>query len=168
MNCISRVFRGVMIGCASMALLAGDYDHLVSVVRKAWPDRTTVAVVCNRAADETGLKAFEAAAGGWKVMVMDVKAPQDLGKALTMINSHKTDMVVLIAGDRVAGDGTQGATFIIQRLVTMKIPVVATTEAGAKQGAVIAAGKGTGGRVLVNPKFASLVGVGLPEGVSVN
>jgi len=162
------MFRGVMIGCVSMAAMAGDYDQLVSVVRKAWPDRNTVAVVCNRAADETGLKALQAAAGNWKILVMDVKVLPDLGKALTMINSRKADMVVLIAGDHVAGDGTQGATFLIQRLVTMKIPVIATTEGAAKQGAVIAAGKGTGGRVLVNPKFASLVGVGLPEGVSVN
>jgi ABC-type uncharacterized transport system substrate-binding protein len=99
-----------------------------------------------------------------KIMLVDVKGPQDMGKALGTLSGQKPDLVVLIAGDRVAGDGSPAATFLIQRMAGAKVPVTATTEAGAKQGAVVAVGPGTGGKLLVNPKAAAAVGVAVPEG----
>jgi hypothetical protein len=65
----------------------------------------------------------------------------------------------LIAGDRVAGDGSSAASFLIQRMASVKVPTVATTEAGVKQGAALGIGAGTGGKLLTNAKVAAVAGV---------
>ncbi|HJV90489.1 MAG TPA: hypothetical protein VJ623_09305 [Holophagaceae bacterium] len=149
---------------AALPAMTGDYDAIVAAIKKAWPDKTHVAVVCDQANSKGSVAALAGAAGGMKIMLIDVKGPQDMGKALGTLSGQKPDVVVLIAGDRVAGDGSPAATFLIQRMAGVKVPVTATTEAGVKQGAVAAAGPGTGGRLLVNPKAAAAVGVAVPEG----
>ncbi len=161
---ISR--RGLVLSAAlALPALAGEFDQLVGTLRKAWPDRTAWAVVCDTTASKARLDALGAAAGaGARIIVIDVKNPQDMGKALGALMSQQAQVLLLIPGDRVAGDGQTGATFLIQRMATQKIPTVATTEAGAKQGAVFAVGPGTGGRVLVNAKIAQMVGANPPDG----
>lgn len=149
---------------AAFPAFSGDYDALVAAIRKAWPDKTHIAIVCDQANSKGAVTALAGAAGGMKIMLVDVKGPQDMGKALGSLSSQKPDVVVLIAGDRVAGDGSPAATFLIQRMAGAKVPVTATTEAGVKQGAVVAVGPGTGGKMLVNPKAAAAVGVAVPEG----
>lgn len=149
---------------ATLPSVAGDYDALVSAIRKAWPEKIHIAIVCDQANSKASVAALAGAAGGMKIMLVDVKGPQDMGKALGTLSGQKPDVVVLIAGDRVAGDGSPAATFLIQRMAGAKVPVTATTEAGVKQGAVVAVGPGTGGKMLVNPKAAAAVGVAVPEG----
>lgn len=154
----------LMLALTGLSASAGDYDQVVAAIRKAWPERTRVAIVCDQGQSMAAIQALAGAASGMKIIVVDVKGPQDMGRALGTLTSQKPDVLVLIAGDRVAGDGSAAATFLIQRLAGQKVPVAATTEAGAKQGAVLAIGAGTGGKLLVNPKAATAVGVGAPEG----
>ena len=149
---------------AALPSFSGDYDALVAAIRKAWPEKVRIAIVCDQANSKASVAGLAGAAGGMKIMLVDVKGPQDMGKALGTLSSQKPDVVVLIAGDRVAGDGSPAATFLIQRMAGAKVPVTATTEAGVKQGAVVAVGPGTGGKMLVNPKAAAAVGVAVPEG----
>ncbi|MBI3129724.1 MAG: hypothetical protein HYZ13_00055 [Acidobacteria bacterium] len=149
---------------AALPSFAGDYDALVAAIRKAWPEKIHIAIVCDQANSKASVAALAGAAGGMKIMLVDVKGPQDMGKALGTLSGQKPDVVVLIAGDRVAGDGSPAATFLIQRMAGAKVPVTATTEAGVKQGAVVGVGPGTGGKMLVNPKAAAAVGVAVPEG----
>jgi ABC-type uncharacterized transport system substrate-binding protein len=101
-----------------------------------------------------------------KVMVVDVKGPQDMGKAIGTLTGRKPDAVVLLAGDHVAGDGSSAATFLIQRMAAAKIPTGATTEAGVKQGAALAIGPGTGGKLMSNAKVAAVAGVTVPAGAT--
>jgi hypothetical protein len=89
-----------------------------------------------------------------------------MGKAVAALSGRKPDAVVLLAGDHVAGDGSAAASFIIQRMAVLKIPTVATTEAGVKQGAALAIGPGTGGRLLANAKVAAVAGVAVPAGAT--
>ncbi len=154
----------LMVAAASASAFAGDYDALVAAIKKTWPDKHNVAVVCDQGGSKGHVQVLASAATGMKIMLIDVKGPQDMGKALGTLAGQKPDLVVLIAGDRVAGDGSPAATFLIQRMAGAKVPVAATTEAGVKQGAVVAVGPGTGGRLLVNPKAAMLSGVAVPEG----
>jgi ABC-type uncharacterized transport system substrate-binding protein len=163
---MKRFFTGValLLAATGTGAFAGDYDQVLGAIKKAWPERTKVAVVCDQGQSGSAIQSMAGAAGGMKIIVIDVKGPQDMGKALGALTSQKPDVVVLVAGDRVAGDGSAAATFIIQRLAGQKVPVAATTEAGVKQGAVLGAGPGTGGKLLVNPKAATAVGVAAPEG----
>jgi ABC-type uncharacterized transport system substrate-binding protein len=161
-------FRSVTIclALATSALVAGDYDALFSAMKKAWPNVSSIAVVCDANSSKGSLAALTGAASGMKVMVVDVKGPQDMGKAIGTLSGRKPDAVVLLAGDHVAGDGSSAATFLIQRMAAVKVPTAATTEAGVKQGAALGIGSGTGGKLLCNAKVAAVAGVAVPAGAT--
>ncbi len=155
--------------CLSLALVAGtlaagDYDALLGAVKKSWPNCQTIAVVCDSSGSRAALAALTSAAGGMKLMVVDVKGPQDMGKAIGMLSGRKPDAMILLAGDHVAGDGSSAATFLIQRMAAMKVPTATTTEAGVKQGAALGLGSGTGGKLMSNAKVAAVAGVAVPAG----
>ena len=143
---------------------AGEFEAMVSALKKTWPERTVIAVVCDTGFSKGRLDALAAACGGMKIAAVDVKSPQDVGKAVGALGSQHAQVLVLIPGDRITGDGAPGATFLIQRLAASKIPAIATSEAALKQGAVFAVGAGTGGKLLTNPKAATVSGVSAPEG----
>ncbi len=160
----TRAGRLGLLAFGTIAAWGGDFDQMVQVLKKTWPDKTVIAVVADSASSKGKVDALAGAAGGMKIALVDVKGPQDMGKAVGALMSQKPHVLVLIPGDRVAGDGQPGATFLIQRMAAQHVPTIATTEAGAKQGAVFAAGPGTGGKVLVNPKSATVAGVSVPDG----
>lgn len=151
----------------SVALAAGDYDALLGAIKKAWPQVETVAVVCDANGSKASLGALTGAANGLKVIVVDVKGPQDMGKAIGALAGRRPDAVILLAGDRVAGDGSSAASFLIQRMAALKIPTAATTEAGVKQGAALGIGPGTGGKLMSNGKVAAVAGVAVPAGATI-
>ena len=150
----------------STTLVAGDYDAVGKAMRSAWPQVVTVGVVCDSSNSKAALEAIAGALPGMKLVVVDVKGPQDMGKALGQLGARHLDAVMLVAGDKVAGDGTGGAAFLIQRMATAKVPTVATTEAGVRQGAALGVGPGTGGKLLANGKVAGIAGVTVPASAS--
>ena len=161
-------FRSLLLvpALAVAPLVAGDYDAVVGAIKKAWPQVETVAVVCDSNASKPALSTLTSAAGGFKVIVVDVKGPQDMGKAIGALSSRKPDAVILLAGDKVAGDGSSAASFLIQRMAAIKVPTAATTEAGVKQGAALGIGPGTGGKLMANAKVAGVAGVAVPAGAT--
>ncbi|MFN7958648.1 MAG: hypothetical protein U0P46_10065 [Holophagaceae bacterium] len=156
----------ICMALAAPALVAGDYDAMFSAMKKAWPQCETIAVVCDASSSKASLATLTGAASGMKVIVVDVKGPQDMGKAIGTLNGRKPDAVVLLAGDKVAGDGSSAASFLIQRMAGIKVPTAATTEAGVKQGAALGIGPGTGGKLLSNAKVAAVAGVAVPAGAT--
>ncbi len=156
----------VLLVLATPALLAGDYDAMFGAMKKSWPQCETIAVVCDANGSKASLAALTGAAAGLKVIVVDVKGPQDMGKAIGTLSGRKPDAIVLLAGDKVAGDGSSAASFLIQRMAGIKIPTAATTEAGVKQGAALGIGPGTGGKLLSNAKVAAVAGVAVPAGAT--
>ena len=156
----------VFLALATPALIAGDYDAMFGAMKKAWPQCETVAVVCDANGSKPLLAALTSAASGLKVIVVDVKGPQDMGKAIGTLSGRKPDAIVLLAGDKVAGDGSSAASFLIQRMAGIKLPTAATTEAGVKQGAALGIGPGTGGKLLSNAKVAAVAGVAIPAGAT--
>lgn len=147
-------------------LTAGDYDAIGKAMRNAWPQVATVAVVCDSTHSKGALDAITGALPGLKLIVVDVKGQQDMGRAMGALSSRRPDAVVLVAGDKVAGDGTSAAAFLIQRMAAAKIPTVSTTEAGVRQGAVLGMGPGTSGKLLANAKVAGVTGFTIPSGAS--
>jgi hypothetical protein len=148
---------------AAAPACAEEFDQLVAVVRKTWPDRREVAVVCDPAASQPFLNDLRKVAGAsLNVKVYPVRGAGDIGRVIGEITGAKTDMLVLIPSDPVAGDGLKEAGYLIKKLAGSKIPTVATTENGVRQGALIGAGPGTDGVVFTNPKAAAVVGLPLP------
>lgn len=166
MVCIRPVIC-VSLALAGGALAAGDYDALFGAMKKSWPNAHNIAVVCDSAGSKAALAAVTGAAGGMHLMVVDVKGPQDMGKAIGTLSGRKPDAVILLAGDRVAGDGSSAATFLIQRMAALKVPTAATTEAGVKQGAALGIGPGTGGKLMSNARVAAVSGIAVPDGAMV-
>ena len=164
MNLKRALLLSVVLGTS--VLTASDYDAMVAAIKKAWPQVNSLAVVCDANGSKAALGALSGAAGGFKLMVVDVKGPQDMGKAIGALTGRKPDAVVLLAGDHVAGDGTSAAKFLIERMAAAKVPTAVTTEAGVKQGAVLGIGAGTGGRLLSNAKVAAIVGIAVPAGAT--
>ena len=152
------------IALLCVPLKAGDYDALGKTIKHAWPKCGTIAVVCDASASHDAVESLASALPGVKLMVVDVKGPQEVGKAVATLGSRKPDAVVLVAGDHVAGDGSSAASFLIQRMAAAKVPTAATTEQGVKQGAVMGVGPGTGGKLLANAKAASATGAAIPQG----
>lgn len=150
----------------AMPLSAGDFDALAKCLRQTWPNCATVMVVCDAAGSRPAVEAASAAFGGVKVMVVDVKGPQDIGRAAGAVTTRHPDAVLLLPSDKVVSDGSSAASFLIQRLGAAKIPVICTSEAGVRQGAVFAAGPSTGGKVFANSKAAGVAGVSVPAGAS--
>lgn len=142
---------------------ASEFDQLVAVLKKTWPERKEVAMVCDLNASQPFVDDLLKAAGGTlKVKVYEVRGPGDIGRVMSQIVGTKADVLVLVPSDPVAGDGLKEAEYLIKKLAGSRIPTVATTESGVRQGALIGVGPGTGGVVFVNPKAAAVVGLGLP------
>jgi ABC-type uncharacterized transport system substrate-binding protein len=163
MNLKSLLCTAVLV---STPLAAGDFDALARTLRQTWPSCSTVAVVCDSASSKAAVEAVTGALSGMKVIVVDVKGPQDIGKAVNALTSRKPDAVLLLPSDKVVADGSSAASFLIQRMGAAKIPTVCTTEGGVRQGAVFAVGPTTGGKVLANAKAAGVAGVSVPAGAS--
>lgn len=146
-------------------LAAAEFDQLVAVLKKTWPDRKEVAMVCDPSASQPFVDDLIKVAGGaLKVKVYEVKGPGDIGRVANQILGAKTDVLVLVPSDPVAGDGLKEADYLIKKLASGKVPTVATTESGVRQGALIGVGPGTNGVVYVNAKAAAVVGLPLPPG----
>lgn len=144
-------------------LAAEEFDQIVAALKKTWPDRKEVAMVCDPSASQPFVDDMRKVAGAsLKVKVYDVRSPGDIGKAITQILAAKAEVVVLVPSDPVAGDGLKEAEYLIKKLAGSKIPTVATTESGVRQGALIGVGPGTGGVTFVNAKAAAVVGLPLP------
>ncbi len=62
-----------------------------------------MAVVCDSAHNKAAIEAIAGAMPGMKLIVVDVKGQQDMGKALSTLGTRHPDAVVLVAGDKVAG-----------------------------------------------------------------
>jgi len=161
MNLRSALCAAVLLAAP---LTAGEFDALAKTLRQTWPSCATVAIVCDTANSKAAVDAATGALSGMKVIVVDVKGSQDIGKAVTALTSRHPDAVVLLPNDKMVGDGSSAASFLIQRMGAAKIPCVCTTEQGVKQGAVFAVGPTTGGKVLGNAKAAGVIGVSLPAG----
>ena len=147
----------------ALPLSASEFGELVAVLKKTWPERREVAMVCNLSVSQPFVDDLVKAAGtSLRVKVYEVKSPSDIGRVVNKILEAKADLLVLVPSDPVAGDGLKEAEYLIKKLAGSKVPTVATTESGVRQGALIGVGPGTEGVVFVNPRAASVVGLPLP------
>jgi len=161
---VRRLF--CMTALMAAPLAAGEFDALAKTLRQTWPSCTTVAVVCESAGSKASVDAAGAAFSGMKLLVVDVKGPQDIGKAVSALTTRRPDAVLILPSDKQVSDGSSAASFLIQRLGAAKIPTICTTEQGVKQGAVFGVGPSTGGKVFANAKAAGVAGVATPAGAA--
>lgn len=154
----------LMIGMSSPSR-GGDYDEVIRNARTVWPERQTVVVVCNK--DASSMALMDLGSATEKVislLVVNLASPRDIEKVVATVTRKpwKEIFVLLIADDPVAGDASQAGVILVARMTARGIPVVGTTQASLKLGAVFAVGPGTGDKLVTNPEAAKKVGVPLP------
>lgn len=99
------------------------------------------------------------------MFVLHMDSPKDLDRTLSTVTRKPKDEIflLLIADDPVTGEATQACKILVGRMSGRGIPVVGTTAASLKLGAVFAQGPGTGDKLLTNPEAAKKLRVALPE-----
>lgn len=163
MNSFKRV---VAILAFLVPAWAGDFDGVINAAMKAWPERTTVVVVCNKDASAMALMDLGSATEKKvSLFVVDLTSARNLDKMLTPISRKPRNEVflLLLSDDPVAGETSEAGRTLVGRMTSRGIPVVGTTAASLKLGAVFALGSGTGDKLLTNPEMAKKLGVALPD-----
>lgn len=149
---------------AASTAFAGGFGPLMEVTGATWPDRTHLGVVCDYRMSRAQVEALAAAAGAERrITVVDVQRLDQLASASRLLQNRGTQLLVLMPGDRVAGDGTFGATRLVRSLASEGLPSLATTRVGLRQGAVFSLGDGTGNQLLVNDGLIGTIDVILPN-----
>lgn len=149
---------------AASAAFAGGFAPLMDVTRATWPERKQLGVVCDYRLSRSQVEALAAAAGPEsRITVVDVRRPDQVTAATSLLKQHSIQLLVLMPGDRVAGDGTWGAAQLIRINANRGLPSVATTQAALRQGAVFSLGEGTGHQLMVNDRLIGTIDVILPN-----
>jgi hypothetical protein len=157
------------IGVAAAALIslaasAEDFQYLTNTTRITWPEKQHLGVICNYRNSQTQVTALAKAIGdGYLITVVDARMADEAGAAAAELAKLKADYVVLMPQDQVFRDGTMATTIAIDRLASRGIPVIGTTPAALKQGAVFSVGDGTGGQILVSDHLIGTIDVNLPD-----
>ncbi|HXC17494.1 MAG TPA: hypothetical protein VNV60_08655 [Holophagaceae bacterium] len=135
----------------SLGLSAADPSAVLGSARQVWPDNVSFAVVCNYGMSREAVQAAAQAASenGFRTLtVVDVHQVANMGQALGYLAGHNTRLVLLLPKDPVAGDGTFGATALVNGLNSYGIPACSTRSIALKQGAAMAQGEDTNGLLL--------------------
>jgi ABC-type uncharacterized transport system substrate-binding protein len=160
-----RLAALVVLAVLAVPGRAGDFDAVIKSARQAWPERRTVVVVCHKDASSMALMDLGSATENLVSMfVLHVDSQKDLDKTLSTVTRKPKDEIflLLISDDPVTGEATQAGKILVGRMTSRGIPVVGTTAAALKLGAVFAQGPGTGDKLVPNHEVAKKLGVALP------
>lgn len=158
----------VLVAGMVVPSFAGDFDAVIKSASGTWPERRTVVVVCNKDASSMALMDLGSATGKQlSLFVVDVLSAKEVERAVGNVSrKNRGDIfVLLISDDPVVGEKTEAGRILVSRMTQRGIPVVGTTLASLKLGAVMAEGTETGDKMLTNPDAAKKVGVVLPNPV---
>ena len=167
MSTLSKSIGTVAMVLAGLGLQAEDFSPLMQTVKTTWPENTHIGVICDYRSSQAQVEALANAAGGASMItVADVHRLDQTKAAAQLLAGRWAEFLVLLPEDRVAGDGSFGASMAIHRLALRGIPAVGTTPKAIAQGAVFSVGDGTHGEVLVTNRLKGTVDVILPAGVT--
>ena len=161
-----RVAR--ILGCAlalvGCSLVAEDFSKLMQVVHQSWPDKSHIGVICDYAFSRDAVQKLADSAGpGSYITVMDTRHIDYCARAAIGLSNRNINYMVLIPTDRIAWDGSYGATVGVRMLARKGVPSIGTTNKAVKQGAVFAVGDGTNGEIIVTKELIGTVEVVLPD-----
>jgi hypothetical protein len=143
-------------------LLAGQFDPMIAVYKANRPEAKSLAVVCDYVNSRDAIDDLARSSEVERILVLDVHNLDQVGAAVSYLDRHRPDAMVLLPNDRIVRDGSAGATRVIRRMALNSVPTMATTPVALKQGAWFAIGEATHGELLVNPAIKGDVKVLLP------
>ncbi len=137
---------------------AGDTDQILSVARAVWPGPQTVGVVCHFQHSEATLQSIlDCVPTGSKVVVADVRRPENVQVACNAIFATQPHYVLMLPKDLVVRDGSMAGVMVIRAMNSFNVPTLATTTMALSQGAWAVAGPQTGNVLKVNPALKGYI-----------
>ncbi len=164
---LSKTLGAVALLLGGLGLQAEDFSSLMQVTKTIWPEKTHLGVICDYRFSRAQVEDLARAAGPEATLtIADIRSTDQAQRGAQMLASHQAHFLVLLPKDRMAGDGSIGATVAIHSLAQRGIPAVGTTPKSLAQGAVFCLGEGTNGEVLVTDQNIGTVTVNLPAGIT--
>lgn len=155
---------GCALGIVGCTLVAEDFSQLMNVVHQSWPEKNHIGVICDYPFSKDAVQKLADAAGpSTLITVMDTRHIDYCARAANGLINRNINYMVLIPTDRVAWDGSYGATVGVRMLARRGVPSVGTTRKAVKQGAVFAVGDGTNGEIDITKELIGTVEVVLPD-----
>jgi hypothetical protein len=148
-----------LLTLAGTSLMAEDFRALAKVTQSTWTAAPSLAVACNYAnSRETVERLADAFDRKCHIAVVDIRHPDQVGRAQNALIRFRPDLMVLLPGDTSVADGSYLATVLVNGLARAGISSAGTTRMALKQGARFAVGEGTGGELLISQKWIELIG----------
>jgi len=167
MSNLTRTLGTLALAMAGLGLQAEDFQPLMKVIKTSWPEKTHIGVICDyrgTANQEAVALLADAAGSTFMITVADARNSDQAQRGAAALANRKTDVLVLLPHDLIAGEGTSSAIRAVRRCALDGIPTVGTTTRAISYGALFSIGEGTEGQLLVNTNQVGLVGpiTGLP------
>jgi hypothetical protein len=158
-----RALAAAIAVCTPM--LAGDYDHLLGVIRDAWPERNVVLSLCDKDANQMALMDLaEAAKGqGLSLIIMDLRDEKGYNATMANAMAKNPGVLLILDGDALAGVKGRLTSRMIYRVGGKEIPAVGLSRDLLALGATLATGTGEDDPVFVNKAVAKRMKISLPE-----
>jgi hypothetical protein len=150
------------LAALSTSLVAEDFGPVVKAAGIIYQGMNHFGVVCDYGRSQSQVADLQRALpDGATLTVIDVRHPMQVGRAGTMIQQRRVQLLALLPGDPLVYDGSGLATSLVAKF-NGSIPAFGTTPAALTNGCVMAMGKATNWELLFNPK---LLDIDLQRGV---
>jgi len=151
-----------VLAALSTALVAQDFGPVVKVATQAFPEKTHFGVVCDYSRSRAAVNdMIRALPEGTRLTVVDVRNPDMVGAAGSILVLRSVDLLGLIPNDPFFGDGGPHTTNLINKVKTFNPTIMAfgNSPAALQNGCAFAVGEKTGWKLLVNPGDPHIKGV---------
>lgn len=158
-----RALAAVVV--ASIPMQAGDYDHLLGVIRDAWPERDVVLSLCNKDANQMALMdlAEAAKAQGLSLVIMDLRDEKGYNATMASAMAKNPGVLLVLDGDALTGVKGRLTSRMIYRVSGKGIPAVGLSRDLLGLGATLVTGTGEDDPVLVSKAAAKRMKITLPD-----
>jgi ABC-type uncharacterized transport system substrate-binding protein len=158
----------MVAACAifSSALVAGDYTHVLDVVKQNWPDRTMGIAICSLEANQFALLDLvdTAKERGMSLVIMNLKTAKEAEQTIHAALNRHPGFFLIIDEDPLMGTKGRDLSTLTGRAMTYQIPTVGLSAEAIKHGATLAAGANPTDKVFYSGKLVKKLELTTPEG----
>ena len=150
----------------SSSLLAGDYGHVLDVVKQTWPERTKGIALCSLEANQFALLDLvdTAKEKGISLAIINVKNVKESDRDIQTALQRSPDFLLIIDEDPLMGSKGALLKRLVARAMGSKVPAVGLSADALEAGAVLAAGADPTAKVFYNGKMLKKLEMPIPEG----
>ena len=155
-----------VLALLALPLRAGDYDHLLGVVKKAWPERAKGVAICSLDANQLALLDLvdTAKAQGLTLTIVNLKDAKESDRTIRAGLADRPAFVLIIDEDPEMG--TKGPLLgkLVTRALGQGVPVVGLAVEALGAGAALAAGPDPAAKVYYNGQVLRKLKLAIPAG----